>query len=126
MQIKFTLLPLGENFDYQGERYSKTGPLTASHLQSGRQRMIPRSAMVTTRGVEATDAVEPSPQGRLAASAVIEAFGHYHNGCLDWLKLAEQELSPETSQQIREALEQARLRLLAELKQVEEQGDGAR
>ena len=121
MQIKFTLLPLGGNFDYQGERYSKTGPLTASHLQSGRQRMIPLSAMVTTGDDKATGAAAPAPQGVLAASAVTEAFEHYHNGCLDWLKLAEQELSPETSERIRDALEQARRRLLAELKQMEQQ-----
>ena len=31
---KFTLVPVGECFEYQGEQYSKTGPLTAISLMA--------------------------------------------------------------------------------------------
>ena len=44
---KFSLLAIGETFEYQGERYTKSGPLIASRLENGSQRMIPRSAVVT-------------------------------------------------------------------------------
>ena len=44
--MKFPHLPLGQRFVYQDERYTKTGPLTASRERDGGQRMIPRSAAV--------------------------------------------------------------------------------
>jgi hypothetical protein len=42
--MKFASLPLRQRFVYQGETYTKTGPLTASRDRDGVQRMIPRSA----------------------------------------------------------------------------------
>lgn len=43
--MKFTQLPVGSRFLWQGERYAKTGPMTA-HTADGRQKLIPRSAHV--------------------------------------------------------------------------------
>ncbi len=42
----FQRLPQGARFEFQGERYTKVGPLTAIHQASGQQRMIPRSAAI--------------------------------------------------------------------------------
>ncbi|MFO7594137.1 MAG: hypothetical protein R6X15_08860 [Pseudomonadota bacterium] len=113
---RFTLLPLGECFEYQGEQYSKTGPLTATKLKDNRRRMIPRSAMV----MPLTDTAAPPPpdtskSSTLDAAATLAAFEHYHNGCLEWLRLAEKELSRETAEQIRTALETAQRRFVQEL-----------
>jgi hypothetical protein len=115
---KFTLLPLGECFEFQGERYSKTGPLTASNLKSKRQRMIPRSAMVTP----VPDGNAPQREEETSAApatidrdSVRSAFESYHSGCTEWLQLAEKELSEETASQIRQALGIAHDRFLADL-----------
>ena len=113
---KFTLLAVGETFRYQGEEYSKTGPLTAARLTNGQSRMIPRHALVETSGERTTPAAPATELPELAGAQVREAFEHYHAGCLEWLRLAEQELSPETATRIREALEQARERFLTDLK----------
>ncbi len=45
--MRFPLLKLGQKFIFQGKRYSKTGPVTASEEGSGKQCMIRRSAEVT-------------------------------------------------------------------------------
>lgn len=112
---KFIHLAVGDTFHFQGEDYSKTGPLTATCLSDNRQRMIPRSAMVSSlqSGPDAPTTDNPAPT--LDGARVLEAFEQYHAGCLEWLRLAEQELSAEHSVQIRLAMTQARERLLAEL-----------
>ena len=113
---KFTLLAVGETFRYQGEEYSKTGPLTAARLANAQSRMIPRHALVETSGEGTAQAKPVEERPELAAPLVREAFEHYHAGCLEWLRLAEQELPAETAARIRAALEQARQRFLAELR----------
>jgi hypothetical protein len=44
--MKFPQVPLGRRFVFQGESYTKTGPMTAGKDSDGSQRMIPRSALV--------------------------------------------------------------------------------
>lgn len=112
---RFIHLGPGETFHYQGEDYSKTGPLTATRLSDSQQRMIPRSAMVSPLQSEPTAAKADNAPPALDAARVLEAFEHYHAGCLEWLHLAEQELSAENSVRIRLAMTQARQSLLEEL-----------
>ncbi|MGM0594381.1 MAG: hypothetical protein ACQETD_07590 [Pseudomonadota bacterium] len=113
---KFTLIPVGDCFEYQGKHYSKTGPLTAVSLEGNRQRMIPRSALVAPLGDETPSAPATLARNvRLDAETVMAAFEQYHNGCLEWLRLAEQELTPATATQIRTALDQARARFSRQL-----------
>ncbi len=113
---KFTLLAIGEAFRYQNEEYSKTGPLTASRLANGQSRMIPRHALVETVGEGTTQTQAAQQCSALDGAQVREAFEHYHAGCLEWLRLAQEELSAETTDQIRAALVLAKRRFLAELK----------
>lgn len=56
-------LPLGARFEYEGQVFVKTGPLTAASEQGG-QRIIPRHAMLKPLETVA------SAEGRGAASAV--------------------------------------------------------
>ena len=112
---KFIHLAIGDTFHFQGEDYSKTGPLTATGLSDNRQRMIPRSAMVRPLQSGAELPTTDNPAVTLDGARVLEAFEHYHAGCLEWLRLAEQELSAEHSVQIRLAMTQARERLLSDL-----------
>lgn len=42
--MKFAELPPGARFLYEGREHVKTGPLTATEVATGRQRLIPRYA----------------------------------------------------------------------------------
>jgi len=113
---KFTQLPIGDSFEFQGERFLKTGPLTGRNLATNQQRMIPRSATVTPLN-EAAAVETPPSQRQLPEALVLEAFEHYHKGCLEWLRLTE-ETDSVLAQRIREAMELARKRFLQELQQL--------
>ncbi|MBW9266083.1 polysulfide reductase chain A [Candidatus Thiodiazotropha sp. LNASS1] len=45
--MRFPQLKIGQQFEYQGKQYTKTGPLTASEEGTGASAMIRRSAEVT-------------------------------------------------------------------------------
>lgn len=45
--MRFPRVKIGQRFTFQGKRYTKTGPLTASEEGTGSPRMIQRSAEVT-------------------------------------------------------------------------------
>jgi len=113
---KFTQLAIGESFEFQGERFLKVGPLTGRNLTTNHQRMIPRSAVVMPLNGE-TAAETPRSQRELPEALVLEAFEHYHKGCLEWLQLTE-EADSELAQRIREAMALARKRFLQELQQI--------
>ena len=55
--MKFPNLAIGQRFVFQCERYTKTGPMTASRDRDGTQRMILRSAAVVP--VDAATAESP-------------------------------------------------------------------
>ncbi len=113
---KFSLLAVGDTFEYQGEHYTKSGPLTATRLENGSQRMLPRSAVVS----RLSGATSPTPEVKgksLPAEQVYKAFEHYHKGCREWLQLTE-EVDASLAGKIREAMELARQRFLAELQQL--------
>jgi hypothetical protein len=44
--MRFPQLKIGQQFEYQGKRYTKSGPLTASEVETGASVMIRRSAEV--------------------------------------------------------------------------------
>ncbi|MEW8505194.1 MAG: hypothetical protein AB2598_00690 [Candidatus Thiodiazotropha sp.] len=44
--MRFPRLKIGQQFDYDGKRYTKTGPLTAAEEGSGESVMIRRAAEV--------------------------------------------------------------------------------
>jgi hypothetical protein len=44
--MKFTQMPVGQRFAYEGELHVKLGPMTARRERDGEQRLIPRSAAV--------------------------------------------------------------------------------
>jgi hypothetical protein len=112
---KFSLLPIGEAFEYQGERYTKSGPLTASR-SDGSSRMIPRSAVVSPLSGSAPPAPAMTAK-QLPVPQVLEAFEHYHKGCLEWLAMTEQ-VDAALAATIREAMDAARERFLAELQRL--------
>ena len=116
---KFSLLAIGEAFEYQGKHYTKSGPLTASR-SNGNNRMIPRSAVVAPlTGAAPERIVEAIEEKPLPAGQVIEAFEHYHKGCVEWLAMTEK-VDAALAATIREAMESAKARFLNELQQLQD------
>lgn len=74
--MKINLLPIGARFEYEGQIYTKTGPITAT-AEKGGQRMIPRHA-----ALRPVDGYSPPPSDtgtrKLDEKAVLEAFETYH------------------------------------------------
>lgn len=59
--MKFSLLAVGQQFEYQGETYIKSTPLIAHQVDTGEQRLIPRSAtVINTSTPTRTNHPEPS------------------------------------------------------------------
>lgn len=57
--MKFNLLAVGQQFEYQGETYIKSTPLIAHQVDTGEQRLIPLSAtVISTVNTPATAPVE--------------------------------------------------------------------
>jgi hypothetical protein len=76
--MKFLQLPLGQQFEFRGQHYTKVAPLIASNNADGKQKMIPRSALVTV-------ADDTSPQKRdneKAQHPALEVLERYHQTVL--------------------------------------------
>lgn len=101
--MKINLLPIGARFEYQGEIYTKTGPITAT-ADKGGQRMIPRHAAL--RPVDGhVPPPNPARTRQVDEQTVITAFDAYHTLAL---RLADGMGKAE--------LEQARMKFLASLR----------
>lgn len=59
--MKFSLLAVGQQFEYQGETYIKSTPLIAHQVDTGEQRLIPRSAAVISDVNPPPPATEDAP-----------------------------------------------------------------
>jgi hypothetical protein len=78
--MKLQHLAIGARFEYEGAVYVKTGPLTAAS-EEGRQRIIPRYAILRPLDVPAAES-NPSPvKGRLEAVRVRTAFERFYESC---------------------------------------------
>lgn len=77
--MKFQMLAMGDRFEFDGQVYVKTGPLTAMGERGG-QRMIPRYAVLKPlTGAAAAPARVASRQ--LDEAAVLAALADYHQRC---------------------------------------------
>lgn len=76
--MKFQMLAMGDRFEFDGQVYVKTGPLTAMG-ESGGQRMIPRYAVLKPLTGAAAPARVASRQ--LDEAAVLAALADYHQRC---------------------------------------------
>ncbi len=64
-------VPMGGSFEYEGQVFTKTGPMTAAATKGG-QRLIPRSAILSPVGT--------NPDG-LDRKAVLAAFDAFYRTC---------------------------------------------
>ena len=74
--MKLTQLPIGARFEYEGQIFTKTGPMTAAGETSG-QRMIPRYAVLKPMDGY-TPPPEPEATRTVDEKTVLEAFETYH------------------------------------------------
>lgn len=75
--LKFPRLPLGQRFEFRGELFIKTGPVVATHVETGRQKFMPRFAEVLPADAPSPDRPPPdaAPQvGRRSAIAACEVL----------------------------------------------------
>ena len=79
--MKFTQIPLGTRFEFEGKIFSKTGPMTASADDGSGQRLIPRYAVL--KPVDgAAPVVDAPPARQVDEACVIAAFDSFYATCL--------------------------------------------
>lgn len=110
--MKFHQIPIGTRFEFEGVVYVKSSALTANRIDSGAQRVIPRSAAL--RPIEgdpvAIDAEEmtrsiPLPQVRAALRELVA----------EALKSAEEGWGPAVAEGLRGPLEEQCRRIVERL-----------
>lgn len=76
--MKIHQMPMGTRFLYEGEEYTKTGPMLASSTSG--QRLIPKHAVLTPVGDVSAIAAAPTVD-TIARSVVIDAFDSFYAHC---------------------------------------------
>lgn len=77
--MKFSQLPIGARFEFEGKAYVKTGPIAASSEEGG-QRMIPRYAVLRSLDGSAPVAL-PKAVRSLGEGVVTAAFDAFYRDC---------------------------------------------
>lgn len=96
--MKFSQLPVGLRFLYEGKTYTKTGPLQALADGGNNPRMIMRAARIQTLDDTGSTEREPVTSDRDALEA---ALALYHRQCLSILETARgAQLASESRQQL--------------------------
>lgn len=75
--MRFPQLKIGQQFEYQGKRYTKTGPLTATEEATGASAMIRRSADVTLVDRVADEALVEQVKQNYSRDEAIELCREY-------------------------------------------------
>ena len=75
--MRFPQIKIGQQFEYQGKRYTKTGPLTASEEGTGASAMIRRSAEVVLVDGAAPGMMKKQVKQIYSREEVIEFFRAY-------------------------------------------------
>ena len=80
--MKFQHLEIGQRFEFEDKIYSKTGPVSAVEEASGKQRMIPRYAVLKPLGETPKIAKHTVPD-MLSRAEVLAAFDAFCAECGD-------------------------------------------
>ena len=81
--MKFNQIADGQQFEYQGVVYTRSGPIMATDAK-GRSKMIPRSAEVRLLST-AAEAKTTAPQKKITVDKAIRAFDDFNaqlNDCM--------------------------------------------
>ncbi|MES9968657.1 MAG: hypothetical protein ABW092_01400 [Candidatus Thiodiazotropha sp.] len=85
--MRFPHLKIGQQFEYQGKRYTKTGPLTASDAATGASAMIRRSAEVTLVEAAAAQKPQAKPKQHYSRQEMLELCQVYKSNLKHKLEL---------------------------------------
>ncbi|MCU7839201.1 MAG: hypothetical protein KZQ94_07465 [Candidatus Thiodiazotropha sp. (ex Troendleina suluensis)] len=77
--MRFPQLKIGQQFDYQGKRYTKTGLLTASEEGTGTNAMIRRSAEVALLEGSKSEGLAKESNQSFSREEVIELCQEYRS-----------------------------------------------
>lgn len=103
--MKFTQVPLGQRFLFQGEPFVKIGPLTARRERDGETRLIPRSALITLPQLQGA---EPAAEAGVLPDPVSRALAAYESQLRSILLPAGGEADPVLQARLDEGLTAAR------------------
>ena len=84
--MKFSELEIGRRFEYAGRAYVKAGPVAAREEESGKSRMIPRSAVL--RPLDEPPVCRTTRAQPPDRSAVMANFERFYEECLSILSAA--------------------------------------
>ncbi|OOZ37654.1 hypothetical protein [Solemya velesiana gill symbiont] len=81
--MKFHQLPIGATFEFQGKRYSKSGPMTVVESETAKSKMMMRAAAVKPlEGDTEAEAPIQSATVELSRERASIAVNDYHAECL--------------------------------------------
>ncbi len=81
--MKFSLIPVGERFQWKGALYTKTSPFVAENVQTGIAKMLPRSTHVEVLSAGQADSKVSKDEGLDKAVAALDQLHKVCSGCLD-------------------------------------------
>lgn len=114
--MKFYQLAMGQRFEFEGEVYVRTKPMTAVSEANGRQRFIRRSAAVRPLQDAAPAGAREPPAAATAealpGAAVREAFDVFYASCLISVDDLDDRVEAGKLLALRDTLREARRRFL--------------
>lgn len=118
--MRFTQLPVGQRFEFEGVRYVKTGPMLAAEEAGGKSRFIGKYAMVQPLGDAAVAAPAAITTAQsMDATAVTAAFEEFCREARNIIDTLGAEADASAVSRARSHLDAARVTLLAALAQKE-------
>lgn len=78
--MKYLQLADGQQFEYQGDIYTKKGPMMAVD-RSGASKLIPRSAVVTPVSNAVPASATDRPSGKIAIQDMLALFEAFYASC---------------------------------------------
>ena len=102
--MKFNEVAIGQQFEFDGEQYLKTGPLVASTVEGSKQKFMARYAVVRLLG-EATPAAKEKDERQLRVGLVMAAFDTFYARCVPVLQDLPQASRNEVEQARKEFLD---------------------
>lgn len=81
--MKFSVVEMGQRFNFKGAVYVKSGPLVANHETTGETKFFRRADNVQPVGAETV--VEKQPTTTLSVDDVMQYFEQFYSECIEAL-----------------------------------------
>lgn len=112
--MKFQHLKIGQQFEYQGQTYVKSGPLVANQIKTGQQKLIPRYAAIMVRDTASSPDTKTT-NVTLQSNQVLTAFDTFYNCVMDSLHKLRPEYESQTFASVQHKINAARHQFLGDL-----------